>query len=69
MYAFFGDFTHFAKAEDLKATRVGQDRLVPVHEFMQATELIDDISTRAQPKMKGIAKDNVGANGGIRLPT
>ena len=40
MYAFFGDFTHCAKAEDLKATRVGQDWLVPVHEFMQAAELI-----------------------------
>ena len=47
MHAFFGDLAQVAKAEYLEATRVGQDRLVPADEIMQATEGADDIKAAA----------------------
>ena len=60
MHAFFGDLAQVTEAEHLEAARIGQDRLVPADEVVQATEGADDIKARSQPQVKGVAKDDLG---------
>ena len=45
----------------LEAAGIGQDRAVPVHEFVQPAELGDALGTRPQHQMIGVAEQDLGA--------
>jgi hypothetical protein len=49
------------ETEDLEATRIGQDRSVPGHEPMQATQARDTLGGRAQAEVVRVAQDHLGA--------
>ena len=57
--ALFGDLTQLGKAEHLKTAAIGQDRLVPVHEFVQPTHLLHQIRTGANIQVIGIAQNDL----------
>ena len=57
-----GDLAHGAQAEHLETAGVGQDRAAPAHEIVQVAMLLDDLRTRAQPQVEGIAEDDLGAD-------
>ena len=54
------DAAEIGHREYLVAARVGQDRAVPVHEFVQAAMLADHPGSRPQHQVKGVTKDNLG---------
>ena len=56
------DFTQSSQTEHLKAAAVGENRTIPVHEFMQATEASHPLMTRTQVKVIGVAQDNLRAD-------
>ena len=62
-HARLGQLAQFGKAHDLKATTIGQDRLFPVHEFMEPAEAINPLGCRAQHQMICIAQQNIGTRG------
>ena len=57
-HAFFRELAHVCQREDLEATRIRQDRPVPVHEFVQPAVLSNDSRARSQQQMKGIAEND-----------
>ena len=63
MHALFGDFTNIAKAEDLEAAGVGEDRPLPLHKIVQIAVQFHDFLARAQPQVEGVAEDNLRASG------
>jgi hypothetical protein len=48
----------------LKATGVGEDRLVPAHEAVQPAVLADHLDSRPQPEVERIAEDDLRAERG-----
>jgi hypothetical protein len=44
-----------AHREDLKATGVGDDRLLPAHEPVQAAQLLDQFGAGRQEQVEGVA--------------
>ena len=58
---FLGYFCQIPQAEYLKASGIGQNRALPVHERVQAAELSDQFMTRPDKEMIGVAEDNLGA--------
>ena len=59
--AVVGHFAEIAQAEDLKAARIGEDRVRPRHEFMQAAHLADQLMAGPEIQMIGIRKQNLNA--------
>ena len=59
-----GELAKVRERHDLKAARVGQDRLVPVHELVQATQPVDPLGGRAQHQVIGIAQKDIRSRGG-----
>ena len=59
--AFFGQLADFGEAEHLKAAGIGENRLVPVHELVQATVGGDDVFAGAQHQVEGVAEDDFRA--------
>src|SRR5210317_1008001 len=58
----FINLSQLAKAEDLESATVGQDRPVPVHEFVQTAESRHPFMPGAQVKMVGVAENNLGTD-------
>ena len=54
--ALFLYLSELCKGEHLKAARISKNRLIPVHKLMQAAHFIDNIITRANVQVVGIAK-------------
>ena len=49
------------QAEHLEAAAIGQDRPVPTHKRMQATQLGHTLRAGAQRQVIGVAQDDLGA--------
>jgi hypothetical protein len=49
------------KGDHLEATRVSQDRSIPLHEFVKAAEALHPLMSWAQIEVIGIRKDDLGA--------
>ena len=62
MGAFFVEFALVGKRKDLIAATVGQDGSVPAHEGMQTACFLQDVHSRAQIEMIGVAQDDPGVN-------
>ena len=60
--ALVGHRAHALETEDLKPTRVRQNRAIPTHERMQAAHRLDRIGPRAHGEMVGIGEDQLGAH-------
>ncbi len=56
--ALFGDLAPVGEAEHLVTTAVGQNRAVPVHEFMQATGSFHRFHPRPEVEVVGVAEDD-----------
>ena len=56
------DRSRISEREDLKATRVRQDRAVPRHEAMEATQLCDEIFAGLEMKVIGVAQQDLRAD-------
>src|SRR6185312_2976911 len=61
-HAFLGELAAFGQREHLEAAGVGEDRLVPADEAMQAPERADYLQPRPQPEMERIAEDDLRAD-------
>jgi hypothetical protein len=59
--AFLGDLAQFAEREHLEAARIGQDRLVPADELVQAA-VVSTRPARAQPQVERVAEDDLRAD-------
>ena len=57
----FVDAHQRPKGDHLKSTRVGQDRAIPLHKFMQATEALHPLMPWAQVEVIGIREDDLCA--------
>ena len=60
--ALFLYLTQIPKAKHLKAARISQNRLIPLHKRMQATMCLNHFQPWPQPQMKGIAQHNMCTN-------
>ena len=56
------DFPDFGEAEDLEAAAVGENRLFPIHEFVQPAGGADDVESGTQIEMVGVAEDDLRAH-------
>ena len=56
------DFHLIAKRKDLKATRIGQDRPIPVHELVKPPEPLNPLSTRPDMQMIAVGKNQFAAS-------
>ena len=59
--ALLRDLADLRQAHHLEAAAIGQDRAVPAHELMQATEPRDALRAGPQHQVIGIAEQDVGA--------
>ena len=64
LHAVLRQFSHRGQGKNLEAPRVGEDRLVPAHEAVQAAVLADHLESRPQPEVEGIAEDDLRAERG-----
>jgi hypothetical protein len=60
-HALFADPAQRAQREHLEAARVGEDRTAPAHETVQAAVRADDVETRTQPQVEGVAQHDLRA--------
>ena len=60
--AVISHFSNLCQAINLKTAAVGEDRLVPVHEPMQAAGLADDVHAGTEEQVVRIAEQNLRAN-------
>ena len=67
MDALVGDGAELREREDLEASAVGQNRLIPVHELVETAGGPDDLATRAEVKVVGVTKEDLGARLGDLL--
>ena len=58
-HPFIGQLAVLGQREDLEAAAVGQDGTVPAVELVQSTGALDDVHTRAQIQVVGVAQDNL----------
>ncbi len=61
-HALLVDDPQVPEGHDLEATRVGEDRPVPAHEPMQATEPLDALMAGSQVQVVGVREDDRGAD-------
>ena len=54
------NFARLRKREDLKAARIGQHGIVPLHKVMQSAHIAHEFITGAQIKMIGVAQHQRG---------
>ncbi len=54
-----GNPGEFGQRENLKAAAVGQNRMVPVHEAVQAAEMVDHLASGPQIEMIRVAQNNL----------
>ena len=59
--ALFADLPQLGEAHHLKAARVGQDRMGPVHEPVQPAERVDPLGPGRKHQVIGVGKHDVGA--------
>src|SRR2546423_1393392 len=57
--SFFGDSPNFGETPNLKSTRIGQHRSAPTDEFVQTAASLDYFKPGPQPKMIGIAENDL----------
>jgi hypothetical protein len=57
----FVDAHQRPKGDNLKSTRVGQDRSIPLHELVKAAEALHPLVSWAQIEVIGIRKDDLCA--------
>ena len=62
MHALLGDFAHFTQREHLEAAGVGEDWFIPLGKVVEVAVGFDHIGAGAQPEVKGVAQDDLGAN-------
>ncbi len=62
-HPFFTDFAHLAQGKHLKTAGIGENRTLPLHKVVQVAMLLDDLGTRAQHKVEGVAQDDLGSDG------
>ena len=60
--AVFFHFANFCEAENLKAAAVGENRLFPIHEFVQAAGGADDFESGTQIQMVSVAENDLRAH-------
>ena len=60
--AVFFYFANFGEAENLEAAAVGENRLVPIHELVQAAGGADDVEAGPQVKVVGVAQEDLRAH-------
>ena len=58
--ALIGDLTEFGQTKSLISPAVRQDGFIPIHKFMQAAGVLDDIRPRTKIQMIGIGKHDLG---------
>jgi hypothetical protein len=56
------DLADFGEAEDLEPAAVRENGAFPVHELVQAAGGPDDVESRAEVEMIGVAEDDLGAH-------
>ena len=56
----FVDAHQWPKGDHLKSTRVGQDRSIPLHELVKATETLHPFMAWAQIEVIGVGEDDLG---------
>ena len=54
--ALLADFAPVCKRKHLKTAAVGENGLIPVHEFMQTAQFTYDFITRTDVQMVGVGK-------------
>lgn len=57
-----GELADTSEGEDLEASGVGEDGLFPTIEAVQASDPAQDVKTRAEVEMIGVAEDDLGAD-------
>ena len=67
LHAAVGKFDEVAVGEDLEASRIGEDGLVPVHELVHATKLGDGLRAGTHLQVVGVVEHDLGAQGGNRV--
>ena len=60
-HALFGDLAQLRQRHHLEAAGIGQDRPLPVHEFVQAAQPRDALRAGPQHQVIGVAENDVGA--------
>src|SRR5882762_5369105 len=60
-HAFIGNLSQFRQAENLVAAGIGENRAVPRHELMKATQLPDQCVAWPQIQMISVGKDDLRA--------
>ena len=60
--ALFGQFAQLGERHHLKAAGVGEDRMRPIHEFVQAPKRGDALRCWSQHQVIGIAEHNIRAS-------
>ena len=60
------DLVAVCEREDLVAARVGEDRPIPAHEFVDSAQLLDQFMPRTQVKVVGVGEDH-GRSGALDL--
>ncbi len=60
LHALLRDLAQALQAEHLESARVGEDRVIPVHEAVQAPVGIDDVRPGTQHKMECVTQDDLG---------
>ena len=60
-HAVIGHFAEIAQAEDLKAARIGEDRMRPRHELVETAHLADQFMAGPEIQVIGIRKQNLDA--------
>ncbi len=62
-YPFIVDLVDVAQRENLEPARIGQNRVGPIHELVQSTQIGDDFITRPQVEMVRICQNQAGLHG------
>ena len=60
-HTLFRQFAQPRQAHNLKAAGIGQNRLIPVHKFVQAAHFFNQISPRTKHQMVSVAEQNLCA--------
>lgn len=58
MNAFLFNLAEFAQRKYLEASRIGQNRAIPIHKLVKAARFFDDLVARSEPKVVRIAQNN-----------
>ncbi len=62
--AFFADVAEAGEGEDLESTAIGEDWAGPLHEAVDAAEVLDELVAGSEVEVVGVDEDDAGAGGG-----